>query len=170
MMTSALQLIPKPLTRDAFAPFGQVIEGVGNEPEQINYGNTKKWADLARVDTGDGEGRPCVSLFEGSAVQLPLRIEILERHPLSSQAFIPLHDEPFLLIVARAGDVPKHEEVQAFITNGKQGINYHKGTWHHYLVAPVDGARFLIIDRAGPGKNCDECTLDRPLVIEPMII
>ena len=163
-----IPLAPQLLTAEAFAPFGQVIEGVGDEPEQINDGNTKKWADLARVDTADGQGRTAVSLFEGSAVRLPLRVEGLERHPLSSQAFIPLHEEPFVVIVAKAGDAPKHGEVRAFITNGKQGVNYHKGTWHHYLIAPVDGARFLIIDRMGPGANCDFCTLDQALVIEPI--
>ena len=162
----ALPLIPQPLTASAFAPFGDVIEGAGNSPEQINYGNTKKWADLARVDTADADGRTAISLFEGLATRMPLRIEALERHPLGTQAFIPLHGEPFLLIVAPAGDAPKHDEVRAFVTNGQQGVSYHKGTWHHYLMAPVDGARFLIIDRVGPGENCDLCTLDRALVVE----
>jgi ureidoglycolate lyase len=99
---------------------------------------------------------------------MPLRIEFLERHPLGSQAFVPLHREPFLLVVARAGQAPKTGEVRAFITNGHQGVNYHKGTWHHYLVAPVDGARFLIIDRMGPGKNYEEHVLEQPLLIESM--
>ena len=167
-MKDALPLVPQLLTRDAFAPFGDVIEAVANSPEVINYGNTKKWADLAQVDTADAEGRTAISLFEGSATRMPLRVEALERHPLGTQAFIPLHGEPFLLLVARAGEVPKHGEVRAFITNGRQGVSYHKGTWHHYLMAPVDGARFLIIDRAGPGENCDLCKLDRALVVEAM--
>jgi len=168
-MTDALTLVPQALTAEAFAPFGDVIEAASDSPEQINYGNTKKWADLALVDTADGDGHTAISMFEGLATRMPLRVEALERHPLGTQAFIPLHGEPFLLLVARAGDAPKHDEVHAFITNGQQGVNYHKGTWHHYLMAPVDGARFLIIDRAGPGGNCDFCTLDHALVIEPFV-
>lgn len=163
---NALPLRLQPLTAEAFAPFGDVIQAGGKTPERINYGHTHKWSDLARVDTADSGGRTVVHLFEGAATRLPLRIEVLECHPLGSQAFIPLHREPFLVVVARAGTAPKSGEVSAFLTNGHQGVNYHKGTWHHYLVSPVDGGQFLIIDRAGPGSNLEEHTLDKALVIE----
>ena len=162
----ALPLVPEPLTAEAFAPFGDVIQTEGKEPDLINYGHTRKWANLMSVDTADSGGRTAVHLFEGGAAALPLRIEILERHPLGNQAFIPLHREPFLVVVARAGTAPKSSDVRAFITNGRQGVNYYKGTWHHYLVSPEDGTRYLVIDRAGPGVNFEEHTLDAVLVIE----
>jgi len=161
-----LNLKLQPLTAEAFAPFGDVIQAEEKTAEIINYGHTSKWSDLARIDTGDSGGRTAVHLFEGAATHLPLRIEVLECHPLGSQAFVPLHREPFLVVVARAGAAPKSSEVTAFITNGHQGVNYHKGTWHHYLVSPLDGGQFLIIDRVGPGLNLQEHTLDTALVIQ----
>jgi ureidoglycolate lyase len=81
---------------------------------------------------------------------------MLERHPLSSQLFMPLAGQPFLVVVAAAGEDPDAAAVRAFATNGRQGVNYRRGTWHHPLIAIGDAGEFLVIDRAGEGRNCDE--------------
>lgn len=155
----------EPLTAGAFAPFGEVIQRNGAVPETINYGKTRKYADLARIETG--EGRPAIHLYRSEATGLPIIVERLERHPLGSQAFMPLHDRPFPVIVAPAGDRPLVEDIRGFISNGEQGINYCKGVWHHYQISLGGPAEYLVIDRKG-GGNFEEWVLDRPLHIDLM--
>jgi ureidoglycolate lyase len=92
---------------------------------------------------------------------------MVERHPLSSQAFVPLSRLPFLVVVARPGDVPRADDLRAFVTNGRQGVNYARGTWHHPLIAFDESGDFLVIDRGGPGADCDEVHFDdREIVLD----
>jgi ureidoglycolate lyase len=151
----------EPLTAEAFAPFGEVIQRQGVSPESINYGRTQKYADLARIDTAEGGGETTVHLYRSQAVTLPFRIERMERHLLGSQAFMPLHQQPFPVIVAPPGDDPKVQAIRGFITNGEQGINLHKGVWHHYQISLSGICDYLVIDRAGPQNNCEEWVLER---------
>lgn len=151
-MTGPRQLALEQLTAAAFAPFGEVVEA-GGAPEWINAGTARQYADLATVET-DG-GRPRVSLYRAEARRLPLAITMLERHPLGSQLFMPLSAEPFIVVVAPAAPVPDRALLRAFVTNGRQGVNYRRGTWHHPLIALAAG-EFLVLDRAGPGANCEE--------------
>jgi ureidoglycolate lyase len=148
-------LTPEPLTADAFAGFGDVIQ-TGGAFELINRGTARQFADLAGIDIAADGGSPRVSIYCARPYELPLTIEMLERHPLSSQLFMPLHGEPFLIVVAPAGQVPDASAMRAFVSNGRQGINYHRGTWHHPLIAIHDPSEFLVLDRAGDGGNCDE--------------
>lgn len=148
-------LRPQPLTAAAFAAFGDVIE-TGSEAAVINRGTTRHFGDLARVDVAAQGGRPHVSIYRVVPYPLPLSIAMLERHPLGSQAFIPLHDESFLIVVAPPGDRIERNAVRAFVGNGRQGVNYRPGTWHHPVIALRDPSEFLVIDRTGPGANCDE--------------
>ena len=148
-------LTPEPLTAEAFRPFGDVVEA-RDAYELINDGTTKKFADLALIDVAAEGGRPCVSIYRATPYQMPLTIRMLERHPLGTQLFMPLHREPFLIVVASAGDTLDPATVRAFVTNGRQGINYNRGTWHHPLIAPGQPSEFLVIDREGVGSNCDE--------------
>jgi ureidoglycolate lyase len=154
MSKATIELIPQPLTAEAFRPFGDVIEAT-NAYELINNGTTQKFADLARIDVSADGGRPCVSIYRATPYRLPLKIEMLERHPLGTQLFMPLHSQPFLIVVAPPGDYIDSSMVRAFITNGRQGINYQRGTWHHPLIALGAQSEFLIVDRAGQA-NCDE--------------
>jgi ureidoglycolate lyase len=150
------ELSPLPLTAEAFAPFGDVIEA-GDRAERIaiNYGYTTRFNDLATVDVG--EGHAIVSLFRGQPLTPPL-LKVFERHPLGSQAFMPLNGRPFLVAVAPAGDFDP-ARVTVFRATADQGVNYAKGTWHHFLLALEAESDFLVIDRAGPGDNLDEIDL-----------
>lgn len=152
---SARRLQPQPLTAQAFRAFGEVIEGSGAE-ELINAGTTRRFSDLARIDVTPEAGRVRVSIYRVTPYSLPLEIRMLERHPLGSQLFMPLRGEPFLIVTAPRGDAFDVTDVQAFVTNGRQGVNYSPGTWHHPVIALRNPSEFLVVDRAGPGGNCDE--------------
>ena len=155
-------LIPiEPLTRDAFAPFGDVIETAGAQNFLINNGSTTRFHDLARVET-DAEGRVLVNIFRAEPLSYPLVIRLVERHPKGSQAFIPLQGRPYLVLVAPRGESVSPADLRAFRASGHQGVNYHAGTWHHPVLALGGTSDFLVIDRGGPGENCDEIFFDDP--------
>ena len=146
----------EPLTTEAFAPYGDVIQvSDSNEVIHINYGKTERHHDLAKVDVADGGGAAIVSIFRSVPSQLPLQVKIMERHPLGSQAFMPLTDNPYVVVVAPAGELDSNS-LRAFIAQPGQGVNYHKGTWHHYCLGLNISNDFLVIDRGGKGNNCDE--------------
>lgn len=151
-----IELALEPLTRAAFAPFGDVIEKDGATAFETNQGTAVRYHDLARLELTKGSGRALVSVFEALApVVLPERLRLFERHPISSQAFIPLSPTPFVIAVAPGGDRPDVAGARAFLANGRQGINFHTATWHHPLLA-LECADFLVIDRDGPGSGFDQ--------------
>jgi len=157
------KLVPEALTAVAFAPFGEVIVvDAAKMPISINAGNTERFHDLARLEAGP-EGKLIVSIFRGQPRALPFAITMMERHPLASQAFMPLGDQPYLVVVARPGPAPGPDDLRAFLARPGQGVNYAPGVWHHPLLALNRICDFLVIDRAGPGNNCDE------VVIEPTV-
>lgn len=156
---TALELVAQPLTREAFAAFGDVIESAHSRSMPINGGMTTRFHDLARVDPGPGDSRVLVNIFETLPYALPLPVNMLERHPLGSQAFVPMDGSRFLVVVAPAGDAVRIEDIRAFVTNGRQGVNYARGVWHHPLVVTQQRASFVVIDRGGAGPNCDEIFL-----------
>jgi ureidoglycolate lyase len=152
------EMSPRALEAEAFRPFGDVIEA-SDRAEQIaiNYGCTTRFNDLAELDVADDGGRAIVSLFRARPLDPPL-LTVLERHPLSSQTFVPLQGRPYLVAVAPAGGWdPKGAQV--FLAAPSQGVNYRKGVWHHYLLALDGPSDFLVIDRAGQGENLDEVPL-----------
>ena len=158
-------LVLQPLTAEAFRPFGDVIQRRSVAPERINDGNTRKYANLARIDTREGDGETAIHLYRSEAATLPFLIEGMERHTLGSQAFMPLQPRPFPVIVAPPGDDPGVQDIRGFISNGKQGINLYKGVWHHYQISLGGVCDYLVIDRSGPKNDCDEWVLDRQLLI-----
>ena len=156
----------EPLTRAAFAPFGQVIETDGANHYAINKGMTERFHDLANIEIGGENGRPLISIMRTKPYSLPLAVSLLERHPFGSQAFFPLSGRPWVSIVAPdAGGVPGRPV--AFLCRADQGINIARNTWHAVLTALHEVSEFLVVDRGGDGNNLEEVTLDEPwLVIE----
>lgn len=161
-----LTLKPQPLTAEAFAPFGDVIETRDRDFFMINKGNTQRYHRLADVSLGKAEDTAIISIFKTHAYTMPMPISMLERHPLGSQAFIPLNAEPFLIVVAPLGETPDVSKIQAFISDGQQGINYHTGVWHHPVISCAAEDSFLVIDRAGEGHNCDEYDFPAEMTIQ----
>jgi ureidoglycolate lyase len=154
----------EPLTREAFAPFGDVIELDGARHFPINAGTTERYHDLANIDVGDAGGRALVNVFRARPFRFPIEIRMMERHPLGSQAFIPIGDAPYLVVVAPRGTLDAGQ-LRAFVTRGWQGVNYAKGVWHHPLLALGDRSDFIVIDRGGAGANCEEVPLSEPWTI-----
>ncbi|HEY1998727.1 ureidoglycolate lyase [Paraburkholderia sp.] len=148
-------LVIEALTKAAFAPFGDVIELEGARQVPINLGTTIRYHDLAKVDVTDEGGRALVNLFRGQPRVLPFEVKMLERHPLGSQAFVPLNDKPYLVVVAPAGQLDPRL-MRAFVTSGWQGVNYAKGVWHHPLIALGEVSDFIVVDRGGEGLNLNE--------------
>ena len=156
------------LTREAFAPFGDVIEASDAMRHfPINGSTTERYHDLADIQL-DAQGRAIVSIFRAQPRTLPFAITMLERHPLGSQAFMPLNGRPYLVAVAPRGETFAADNVRVFLARGDQGVNYAAGVWHHPLLALGEVSDFLIVDRAGPGSNCDERDLAEPLTIPPL--
>lgn len=148
------QLSPVPLTRAAFAPFGDVIESESISPLVINQGFAERFNDLAKIDVEAEGGTVNVSLFRGQPRPLPVAIKLMERHPLGSQLFLPLQDRSWLVLVA--ADVNDLAGYRAFAATGQQGVNYARNVWHHPLLVFDTDSRFLVIDRKGSGNNLEE--------------
>ncbi|KVP63543.1 ureidoglycolate hydrolase [Burkholderia ubonensis] len=148
------------LTRDAFAPFGDVITLDGARHFPINGGTTERFHDLATIDVCEDGGRPLVSVFRAQPRALPIAITMMERHPHGSQAFIPLAAvSRYAIVVAPAGEL-RPDAMRAFLAEGWQGVNYAKGVWHHPLLALDAVSDFVVVDRGGAQPNCDEIQLD----------
>ena len=142
-------LRPEPLTAAAFAPFGDVLDATGDF-RLINEGLCHRHHDLARLDF-EPEGRAGISVFKAEARALPYAFNLIERHPQGSQAFVPMTAAPFLVIVAASPEAGP----LAFLTNGAQGINLHRGTWHGVLTPLSLPGLFAVIDRIGPTPNLE---------------
>jgi ureidoglycolate lyase len=154
-----------PLTAAAFAPFGEVIEAAGAPSFAFNGGMADRFHDLARTEAVGEGARLGVSLGRARPYALPLTLRLVERHPLGSQAFMPLSADPFLVLVAPdEGGVPGAP--LAFLTAPGQGVNYRRGVWHGVLTPLGREALFLIVDRIGPGTNLEEHVYDPPWTIE----
>jgi ureidoglycolate lyase len=157
----------EPLVAATFAAFGDVIEAASHTPRYgINEGSAERFHDLANVDTGRDGGRTLVSIFRARPHTLPLRLRLVERHRLGSQAFMPLSSQRFLVVVAPAGPAPRSDQLRCFEAAPGQGVNYAAGVWHHPLLALDAGGDFLVIDRGGAGAagDCEEHALDNPEV------
>lgn len=154
-------LRPEPLTRAGFRAFGDVIDMEGSAHFTINQGFTERFNDLCFVDVAMEGGTTNVSLFLGQPRPAPIEIKLMERHPLGSQAFVPLQDRPWLVLVAE--DARDISSCRAFTASGRQGVNYARNVWHHPLLVLDAHSRFLIIDRKGPGNNLEEVWFDSPL-------
>ncbi|WOI56553.1 ureidoglycolate lyase [Palleronia sp. LCG004] len=156
------EIVARPLDPEAFHAFGDVIDTSGAPDKVINQGLCGRFHDRARLDFGDGHAG--ISLFDAVPRQMPYQLDLLERHPAGSQAFVPMSPDPFLVIVAEdEGDRPGR--INAFVTAQGQAVNLLRGTWHGVLTPLGPSGLFAVIDRIGPGDNLEEYPLPRPVMV-----
>ncbi len=160
-------LRPVPITTERFAPYGDVIHASTAAKAAMNDARFERFDDLAKVDVESAGGRTAISIARcKTPAVFPYRFDMVERHPHGSQAFIPLAPFSFIVVVAPAGEAVDATDLCAFVTNGTQGVNYHKGVWHMPMIAMEAGQEFLIVDRAPSTDNCEEFILGDPLLLE----
>lgn len=142
----------EPLTAQAFAPFGQVIEADHARSLAINAGRCRRYHALAVAEPGEG-GRAILSIFRATPWPRPIRVTMLECHPLATQAFVPMQRQQWLAVVAER---PEPAACRAFLVRGDQGLQFSRGVWHHPLLALAPVHDFLVVDREGPGANLED--------------
>ena len=143
---------PIDISRSNFANYGDLITVNNIKPLDINSGYAKRFDDLADLNTSKDGGKTIVSIFSALKRNFPMKIDMMEKHPLGSQAFIPMKETTFLCFVAPPGESPDINKIQSFIIPPKNGINYKPGIWHFPLISTED-TNFLVIDRKGDGNN-----------------
>ena len=154
----------RPLTTDAFAPFGDILDAHGAPDKMINQGCCGRYHDRARLSFGE-RGRAGVSIFKGDICKFPIKIELVERHPDGSQAFIPMSENPFLVVVAPDDDGTP-QAPQAFLTAPGQAINFHRNIWHGVLTPLTEPGLFAVIDRIGNTPNLEEHWYETPYIVD----
>lgn len=151
----------EPLTKWAFAPFGDVVETEGMKPLSINQGHAERYNGLANIDVATEGGQINISWFVASARPAPIAIRLMERHPLGSQLFMPLNGADWLVVVC--ADPGISSSYRAFAAKGHQGVNYARNCWHHPLLVLKDTSSFLVVDRKGNGNNLEEYWLSEQM-------
>ena len=143
---------PKNITKENFSIFGDLISSNNIKPMDINSGYAKRFDNLANINTSKDNGKTIVSIFSALKRSFPMKIDMMEKHPLGSQAFMPMKETTFLAFVAPPGNLPEINKIKSFIVPPKNGINYKPGIWHFPLIS-TENTNFLVIDRKGSGKN-----------------
>ncbi len=155
-----MQFKPKPLTKEAFKKFGKVIEIKESDSKTINKGYAQKYFEQCVMDADEKGGKSTLHIYIAKKREFPLQIDMLEVHPYFSQTFIPRSTEPFLVVVALGKDKPDLSTLEAFITDGNQGVHYNRAIWHFPLISLKDKEQFIVIDRTDCGdkrKKIEEC-------------
>ena len=155
---------PKPITKENFAKYGDVITTKDIKPLEINDGYAKRFDGIANLDTSINGGETTICIFSALKRSFPMKIDMMEKHPLGSQAFIPMKQTTFLVLVAPEGNKPDLNKIEAFIIPQDIGVNYNPGTWHFPLIATED-MNFLVVDRKGSGDNLVIEKLDKEEVL-----
>jgi len=151
---------PKPITKENFSKFGDMITTENIKPLEINNGYAKRFDEIAKIDTSSQNGETTISIFSALKRSFPMKIDMIEKHPLGSQAFIPMKETTFLTLVAPEGEKPDLEKIESFIIPRGIGINYRTGVWHFPLISTED-MDFLVVDRKGSGDNLVIENLDK---------
>ena len=149
-----MEKIIKPIkvSKSNFSAYGDLISTNDINPIDINAGYAKRFDNLADINTSKDGGKSIVSIFSALKRTFPMKIDMMEKHPLGSQAFIPMKETTFLCFVAPPGEFPEIKKIQSFIIPPKMGVNYNPGIWHFPLISTED-TNFLVIDRKGSGEN-----------------
>lgn len=157
-------LKPELLTAQAFQPYGDIIEIGDSTALSINSGNCLRYSDLASLDI-DASGTTGISIFNAKPYANPITLNYVERHPLGSQAFIPMSNDKYIVVVA--DDIEGvAQQPKVFITDGMQGVNYGRNVWHGVLTPIMKQSLFSVVDYIGTGNNLEECAFDTPYLIE----
>ena len=143
---------PVKISRSNFSSYGDLISTDDINPTNINEGYAKRFDNLANLDTSKDSGKTIVSIFSALKRTFPMKIHMMEKHPLGSQAFIPMKETTFLAFVAPSGESPEIDKIESFVIPPKRGINYKPGIWHFPLIS-TENINFLVIDRKGSGDN-----------------
>lgn len=151
----------EPLTREAFAEYGDVLDTGGDSHYPVNGGKAVRYHDLARVEAEGPNARVLISLFRGAPHEFPLSLKMVERHPFGSQAFMPLSPRPFLVVVCHDGDEGPAQP-RAFVTLPGQGVSYPRNAWHGVLTAIGESQDFFVVDRGGDGSNLEKFFFEEP--------
>ena len=152
-------ITPKPITKENFSNFGDLITTKDIEPITINDGYAKRFDNIAKLDASKENGKTTISIFSALKRTFPMKVNMMESHPLGSQAFIPMKETTFLCFVAPSGEKPDLNKIESFIIPPGLGINYKPGTWHFPLISTED-MNFLVVDRKGSGDNLKIQKLD----------
>ena len=149
-----METIIKPIkiTKANFTAYGDLISSDDVKPMDINAGYAKRFNNLANINTSKDRGETIMSIFSALKRTFPMKIDMMEKHPLGSQAFIPMKETTFLAFVAPSGDKPEIEKIKSFIISPGMGINYKPGIWHFPLIS-TENMNFLVVDRKGDGNN-----------------
>ena len=143
---------PIPITKENFSKFGNMITTEDIKPLEINNGYAKRFDNIAKIDTSSKNGETTISIFSALKRSFPMKIDMMEKHPLGSQAFIPMKETTFLTLVAPEGEIPDIEKIESFIVPKGIGVNYKANVWHFPLISTED-MNFLVVDRKGSGDN-----------------
>jgi len=143
---------PIPITKENFSKFGDMIATENIKPLEINNGYAKRFDEIAKIDTSSENGETTISIFSALKRSFPMKIDMMEKHPLGSQAFIPMKETTFLTLVAPEGEKPDIEKIESFIVPKGIGVNYKANVWHFPLISTED-MNFLVVDRKGSGDN-----------------
>ena len=155
---------PKPITKENFSKFGDMITTADIKPIEINEGYAKRFDGIANLNTSKDNGETTICIFSALKRSFPMKIDMMEKHPLGSQAFIPMKQTTFLALVAPEGNKPDLNKIEAFIIPPEIGVNYNPGTWHFPLIS-TENMNFLVVDRKGSGDNLIIESLDKEQVI-----
>ena len=159
-----IKIKPKKVSKSNFKTFGQIIDTSKKKYFNINNGYAKRYDNLGKIDTATKKGKTIISIFSAKKRAFPMKVDMMEKHPLGSQAFVPMKETTFLVLVAPQGDTPDINMIKSFIVPPGIGINYKPGIWHFPLISTVD-MNFLVVDRKGPGNNLIIQNLEKEKII-----
>ena len=155
---------PIPMTKENFSKFGDMIGTENIKPIEINNGYANRFDDIAKIDTANNNGETTISIFSALKRSFPMKIDMMEKHPLGTQAFIPMKETTFLTLVAPEGKKLEMDKIECFVVPKGKGVNYKTGIWHFPLISTED-MDFLVVDRKGPGENLIVENLDQEEIL-----
>ena len=157
-----------PLTLEAFAPFGAVVSAGLKAGASANQGTAVRFDRCAELVSTRPAATPNLAVFRSTKKTLPFEVRLLERHPCSTQTFLPMVCRRFLVVVAptAADGSPDLAGLRAFVCGPGQGVTYGAGVWHHPIIALDEDADFAMLawEDGGP-LDCVEHPLSSPLSI-----